>query len=88
MAYPVIQRTSDFLPSFETIAARYLKLVKVPSFCFYLFPLALFGLLSTYLHFIPSAGFADTSSTLTVIKNKMHHDMFIIIIIIIIIIIM
>ena len=40
VACAILERTSDFEPSSETIAPRYLKLVTVPSFC----PLTLISL--------------------------------------------
>ena len=40
VAYAIPERTSDFEPSSETIAPRYLKLVTIPSFC----PLTLISL--------------------------------------------
>ena len=33
MALAILERTSGFEPSYETTAPRYLKLVRVPSFC-------------------------------------------------------
>ena len=63
-----ILKTSGLEPSTETTAQRYLKLVKLPSFCLFIF-ISLdaigavchqFCLRGTDFHLIPCAGFVET----------------------------